>query len=341
MALLEEDITAEGLDTSPFSHVEEAIAAVARGEIVVVVDDPGRENEGDFVMAAQRVTPEAVNFMVTHGRGIVCMPIMPERAAQLGLGLMPRRGDYDGCAFTISIDLADPPNTGTSAWDRARCMARAADSTATRKEFRQPGHVFPLIARAGGVLERRGHTEAAIDLARLAGLEPAGVICEVLKPDGTMARLDDLAGVARTHGLHLITIADLVAYRLQHEPHVRRLSEARIPTPFGDFTAAVFHSDLDGLEHVALIRGDLTGEDVSVRVHSECLTGDVLGSRACDCGPALEKAMRLIADEGRGAIVYLRTPVVTVGCAAGTGSLDTADQILRALGLEPRKKWTT
>ncbi|MFN2544615.1 MAG: 3,4-dihydroxy-2-butanone-4-phosphate synthase [Actinomycetota bacterium] len=334
MAIIQEDLgAAEPAEPRPFAPVEDAIAAIARGEIVLVVDDPGRENEGDFVMAAELVTPETVNFMVTHGRGIVCMPILPDRAATLGLGLMPRRGDYDGCAFTTSIDLADPPNTGTSAIDRARCMARVAQPAATRAEFRQPGHVFPLIAKPGGVVERRGHTEAAVDLARLAGLQPAGVICEVLSADGSMARVDDLAAVARTHGLHLITIADLVAYRLEHEPHVRRLSEARIPTPFGGFTAIAFHSDVDGLDHVALTKGDIEGPGVTVAVHAECLTGDVLGSLACDCGARLEKSMRAIADEGRGAIVYLRGDEAELGCCAGTGSHDAAAQIIRALDI--------
>ena len=217
MAIIAEDADRTGsvveLEPSPFSSIEEAVEAIGRGEIVIVVDDPGRENEGDFVMAADLVTPEAVNFMTTHGRGIVCLPVMPARAGALGLNLLPRRGDYDGCAFTTSIDLADPPNTGTSAVDRAHCMARAADPSSTSGEFRQPGHVFPLVARPGGVLERAGHTEAAVDLARMAGREPAGVICEIMAADGTMARLDDLVDVARLHDLHLITIADLIAHR--------------------------------------------------------------------------------------------------------------------------------
>jgi 3,4-dihydroxy 2-butanone 4-phosphate synthase/GTP cyclohydrolase II len=221
VAIIAEDLSSRGsrveLEPSPFSTIEDAAAAIGRGEIVVVVDDPGRENEGDFVMAADLVTPEAVNFMTTHGRGIVCMPVLPERAGSLGLNLLPRRGDYDGCAFTTSIDLDDPPNTGTSAVDRAHCMRRAAEPEATALEFRQPGHVFPLVARPGGVLERAGHTEAAVDLARMAGREPAGVICEIMAVDGTMARLDDLAEVARVHGLHLITIADLITHRRGRE----------------------------------------------------------------------------------------------------------------------------
>jgi 3,4-dihydroxy 2-butanone 4-phosphate synthase / GTP cyclohydrolase II len=221
MAIIAEDATRGRylveLERGPFSTIDEAIEAIGRGEIVVVVDDPGRENEGDFVMAADLVTPEAVNFMTTHGRGIVCMPVLPDRAGALGLNLLPRRGDFDGCAFTTSIDLAEPPNTGTSAVDRANCMRRAADPEATALEFRQPGHVFPLVARLGGVLERAGHTEAAVDLARMAGREPAGVICEIMATDGTMARLDDLVDVAGRHGLHLITIADLIAYRQRLE----------------------------------------------------------------------------------------------------------------------------
>src|SRR5207302_7015388 len=217
MAAVEETLTPPEV-SAVFSPVENAIAAIARGEIVVVVDDPGRENEGDFVMAAELVTPEAVNFMVTHGRGIVCMPVMPDRAHELGLTLLPRSPvDNQGCAFTVSIDLLDPPNTGTSAFGRAHCMARAAQPDAASEEFRKPGHVFPLIAKPGGVLERPGHTEAAVDLAQMAGLQPAGVICEVMNPDGSMARLDDLREVAGEHGLHLITIADLIAYRSRRE----------------------------------------------------------------------------------------------------------------------------
>src|SRR5947208_12260691 len=208
MAIIAEDArrseSAVELEPAPFSSIEVAVEAVGRGEIVIVVDDPGRENEGDFVMAADLVTPEAVNFMTTHGRGIVCMPVLPERAGVLGLNLLPRRGDYDGCAFTVSIDLSEPPNTGTSAVDRAKCMARAADPASSSGEFRQPGHVFPLVARPGGVLERPGHTEAAVDLAQLAGREPAGVICEIMSADGSMARLDDLTEAAGVHGLHLI-----------------------------------------------------------------------------------------------------------------------------------------
>ena len=293
----------------PFSRIEDAIEAIRRGEIVIVVDDPDRENEGDFIMAADRVTPEAVNFMVTHGRGLLCLPVTSERAERLGFRPMVDDGRKgDGTAFTVSIDLADPPgNTGISAPDRARCIARAVAAEARAEEFRTPGHVFPLRARPGGVLERAGHTEAAVDLARLAGLEPAGAICEIMNADGSMARLDDLIEVARTHGLHLITIADLIAYRLRMETHVRRVAEAEIPTPYGPFRALCYESWIDGRQHLALLFGDPEGKaDTLVRMHSECLTGDVFGSLRCDCGMQLQEAMRRIATEGEGVIVYIR-----------------------------------
>lgn len=291
-----------------FSSIPDAIAAIARGEIVIVVDDPNRENEGDFVMAADRVTPEAVNFMVTHGRGLVCLPMSGERLDALGLRQMVTDvSEPDGTAFTLSIDLAEPRNTGISAFDRARCITRAVDPTAAADEFTVPGHIFPLRARDDGVLARPGHTEAAVDLARLAGLRPAGVICEILNADGTMARLDDLAEVARTHGLHLVTIADLIAYRTAHENTVRRIADARIPTPYGPFTGVGFESMLDGRHHIAFVFGKPEGKsDVLVRLHSECLTGDVFGSLRCDCGAQLQESLKRVALEGEGVVVYLR-----------------------------------
>ena len=295
-------------ETLPFSRIEDAIEAIARGEVVIVVDDPSRENEGDFVMAADAVTPDAINFMVTHGRGLVCMPITRERTARLGLRpMIAGPGDPKGTAFTVSIDLRVPASTGISAHDRARCIARAVSADARATEFSVPGHVFPLTARDGGVLERAGHTEAAVDLARLAGREPAGVICEVMNPDGSMARLPDLIDVAATHGLHLITIADLIAYRQRTESHVERVAEARIPTPVGEFRAVGYRSLVDDREHLALVYGPAEGaEDVVTRVHSECLTGDVFGSLRCDCNAQLQEAMRQIATVGRGVVVYLR-----------------------------------
>jgi 3,4-dihydroxy 2-butanone 4-phosphate synthase/GTP cyclohydrolase II len=287
------------------SRVEDAVAALARGEIIIVVDDPGRENEGDFVMAADKVTPDAVNFMVTHGRGLVCLPLTGARIDELGLRAMVP-GDA-GTAFTVSIDVWEPRNTGISAEDRARCVRRAIAPDATREEFRTPGHIFPLRARDGGVLERAGHTEAAVDLARLAGCEPAGVICEILNGDGTMARLPDLLAVARRHDMHIISVADLITYRLRNERLLERVADARIPTPHGVFTAIGYESTVDGEHHVALLFGDIDeADDVLVRVHSECLTGDVFGSLRCDCGGQLQDAMRMIAEEGRGIIVYLR-----------------------------------
>jgi 3,4-dihydroxy 2-butanone 4-phosphate synthase/GTP cyclohydrolase II len=290
-----------------FSPIDEAIDAFARGEILVVVDDPGRENEGDFVMAAEWVTPDAVNFMVTHGRGLLCLSMTGDRVDALDLSQMVPSNEPGATAFTVSIDLREPTNTGISAFDRARCIRRAISEDARPEEFQKPGHVFPLRARPGGVLERPGHTEAAVDLARLAGLRAAGVICEIMNPDGSMARQEDLAWVARRHGLRIITIADLIAYRLRHEAHVSRLSEARIPTSSGDFTAVCYGSDLDSLEHVALVKGTPQGgRDVLVRVHSECLTGDAFGSLRCDCGDQLRQSLEAIAEAGEGVVVYLR-----------------------------------
>ncbi len=294
--------------THPFARIQDAIDAIRRGEIVIVVDDPDRENEGDFVMAAEMVTPDAINFMVTHGRGLVCLPITGRRAADLGLRPMVAGSrDPKGTAFTVSIDLHTPVNTGISAHDRARCIARAVSPDARGDEFRTPGHVFPLAARPGGVLERAGHTEAATDLARLAGFEPAGVICEVMNADGSMARLPDLVEVAKTHGLLLVTIADLIAYRQRSEVLIERIAEARIPTPFGEFRGLGYRSGTDNREHIALVFGPAEGgEDVLTRIHSECLTGDVFGSLRCDCRAQLHEAMREIAAIGRGVIVYVK-----------------------------------
>ncbi|HYT82992.1 MAG TPA: bifunctional 3,4-dihydroxy-2-butanone-4-phosphate synthase/GTP cyclohydrolase II [Gemmatimonadales bacterium] len=293
----------------PFGTVAQAIADIRAGKLVIVADDERRENEGDLVGAAEKVTPEMVNFMATHGRGLICLPLMPDRCQALGL---PQMTEYNSesheTAFTISVDAAPRfgVTTGISAADRAATIRVAIDPAAVPGDLRRPGHVFPLRARPGGVLQRVGQTEASVDLARLAGLYPAGVICEILNDDGSMARRSDLERFAGRHGLTFITVAQLVAYRLAHERLVHRVAEARLPTPFGEFRIIGYRNDVDAAEHIALVYGDVAGKrDVLVRMHSKCLTGDVFGSARCDCGWQLHSAMRMIAAEGRGAIVYL------------------------------------
>jgi 3,4-dihydroxy 2-butanone 4-phosphate synthase/GTP cyclohydrolase II len=291
-----------------FSHIEAAIEAVRRGEIVVVVDDEDRENEGDLIMAAEKVTPEAMGFFVRHTSGVICMPMLGERLDRLQLPLMVHHNtESQRTAFTVSVDAVDGVTTGISAADRTTTVRRLIDDAATAEDFARPGHIFPLRYREGGVLKRAGHTEAAVDLARLAGLTEAGVLAEVVNDDGTMARRPQLEVFAAEHDLHIITIADLIRYRRHREKLVRRVSEARIPTRHGDFTACVFESLLDGVEHMAFVCGDVAGqENVLVRVHSECLTGDVFGSMRCDCGTQLDAALAQIAVDGRGVVVYLR-----------------------------------
>jgi len=291
-----------------FDHIEAAIAAVADGEIVIVVDDEDRENEGDLIMAAERITPEAMGFFVRHTSGVICMPMLGERLDALQLPLMVSHNtESQRTAFTVSVDARADVTTGISAADRTTTVRALISPDARPDDFARPGHIFPLRYREGGVLKRAGHTEAAVDLARMAGLQEAGVLAEVVNDDGTMARLPQLQAFAAEHGLHLITIADLIRYRRHREKLVRRVSEARIPTRHGDFEAVVFESLLDGVEHMAFVRGDVSGhDDVLVRVHSECLTGDVFGSMRCDCGLQLDAALERIATEGRGVVVYLR-----------------------------------
>jgi 3,4-dihydroxy 2-butanone 4-phosphate synthase/GTP cyclohydrolase II len=291
-----------------FASIEEAIHEIAAGRIVIVVDDADRENEGDLVMAAEKVTPEAINFMATHGRGIVCMPCRGERLDELHIPLMVAIQDQSlGTAFAVSIDARATTTTGTSAFDRAATI-RAVCEPATRPEdIQMPGHVFPLRAHDGGVLKRAGHTEAAVDLAAMAGLFPAGVICEIMHPDGTMARLDELRRVAADHGLKMISIADLIEYRRRREKLIRKVAEATIPTAFGQFRAHAYESLVDGRVHVAMTLGELgDGQRVLVRVHSECLTGDVFRSLRCDCGTQLEDALEKVGTEGRGVVLYIR-----------------------------------
>lgn len=290
--------------------VEQAIRDIAAGRPVVVVDDEDRENEGDLVIAAEKATPEIVAFMMSECRGLICAPMESDELERLAL---PQMVDHNTesmkTAFTVSVDAtaAHGVSTGISAADRATTLRLLADGVAGPGDFVRPGHVFPLRARSGGVLVRNGHTEAAVDLARLAGLRPAGAIVEIAGEDGVMLRLPQLVPFARKHGLTIISIEDLIAYRRSNEPTVRREAEVRLPTRFGAFTAYGYRSTVDGVEHVALVHGDLgDGDDVLVRVHSECLTGDIFASERCDCGPQLHASMERITDEGRGVVVYLR-----------------------------------
>ena len=291
-----------------FTDIEHAIAAIKRGELVVVVDDADRENEGDLIMAAERVTAERMAFMIRHTSGVICMPVEGARLDELALPLMVANNtESQRTAFTVSVDARHGTTTGISAADRATTVKALLDPRTRAEDLARPGHIFPLRYREGGVLKRAGHTEAAVDLARLAGCYPAGVLAEVVNDDGTMARLPALQAFAAEHGLQIISIADLIRYRRLREKLVRRISEARIPTRHGEFTAYVYESILDGAEHLAFVRGEVAGApDVLVRVHSECLTGDVFGSLRCDCGPQLHEATRMIAEEGTGVIVYLR-----------------------------------
>lgn len=296
------------MSTPAFSTIDEAIEDIRAGKIVIVVDDADRENEGDFIMAAEKATPERLNFMVTHGRGIVCMPMTGQRLDELRIPLMvSKNNESHGTAFAVSIDIQGRTTTGTSAFDRAATVRAIADPDLRPDDIRMPGHVFPLMAQEGGVLKRAGHTEATVDLARLAGLYPAGVLCEVLHPDGSMALMPELTRVATEHDLRIISIADLIEHRRRREHLVQRTAEARIPTEDGEFTAYTYESLVDGMVHVALVLGDVgDGERILVRVHSECLTGDVFGSMRCDCGDQLHGAIGQVGKEGRGVVLYIR-----------------------------------
>jgi 3,4-dihydroxy 2-butanone 4-phosphate synthase/GTP cyclohydrolase II len=290
-----------------FDKIEEVVEAFGKGELVILTDDENRENEGDLIVAASKATPESINFMATYGRGLVCVPITEKRAEELSLGKMAASDDPFKTAFTVSVDAKEGTTTGISAFDRANTIAALIDPQSTRDSFVSPGHVFPLVAREGGVLRRAGHTEAAVDLAILAGLYPAGVICEVMKDDGTMARLPDLDDFRKKHGLKWCSVAELIAYRRKNEKLVRCEQIVDMPTDFGVFKLRLYTSALDGMEHLALVRGDVAGKkDVLTRMHSECLTGDVFASRRCDCGNQLHEALRRISDEGCGILVYMR-----------------------------------
>src|SRR4051812_38625715 len=284
-----------------FDSIETVIADLQKGKMVIIVDDADRENEGDLIMAAEKVTSEAINFMTKNGRGLICVPTTSERLKQLGIEQMVLQNrESFKTDFQVSVDAAKGITTGISAADRARTIQVMADPTAVPDDLVQPGHVFPLRARAGGVLQRAGHTEAAVDLARFAGCRPMGVICEILSEDGSMARLPELRKFARKHKLKLCTIEDLIKYRRAREQLIQREETIRLPTDYGDFDLHLYRSVTDGQHHLALVKGDVAGKrNVLVRVHSECLTGDVFGSRRCDCGPQLHQAMRQVSEEGR------------------------------------------
>jgi len=303
-----EPLSEQGSEDSVFASIEDAVAAIARGEIVVVVDDEDRENEGDLIMAAEAATPEKIAFFVRHTSGVICAPLTGDRLDELDIPLMVRDNtESHRTAFTYSVDYIHGTSTGISAADRAATIRALIDPATRPADLARPGHIFPLRYAEGGVLKRAGHTEAAVDLARLAGLYPAGVLCEIVNDDGTMARVPDLVEFCKEHGLLMVTIAQLIRYRRQNEKLIRRVAEARIPTPWGDFTSYVYESLLDGEQHVAMVRGAVQGEsDVLVRVHSECLTGDVFHSLRCDCGIQLDAAMAEIDKEGMGVLVYLR-----------------------------------
>lgn len=291
---------------SVFAEIPEVLEALKAGRMVIVTDDEDRENEGDLIVAAEFATPEVINFMATHGRGLICLALTHERASRLQLEPMVQTNtDPHATAFTVSID-AVTGSTGISAADRANTIQVAIAPDTRPEHLRRPGHVFPLIAKPGGVLSRAGHTEAAVDLTRLAGLKPAGVICEILNEDGTMARLDNLREFARKHDLLITSVAKVIAYRLQEERYIVRRTESKLPTKFGDFTIVGYESLLNGSHHVALVMGDPTLPGTLVRMHSECLTGDAFGSLRCDCGEQRDRALEMIAAEGRGVLVYLR-----------------------------------
>ncbi|MDQ4082432.1 MAG: bifunctional 3,4-dihydroxy-2-butanone-4-phosphate synthase/GTP cyclohydrolase II [Actinomycetota bacterium] len=299
--------TAATTEEAPFATIDEAIDDVRQGKFVVVVDAPDRENEGDLVIAADHATPEAINFMARHARGLICLALTQERCEELGLRPMTHNNQtpYE-TAFTVSIEAREGVTTGISAADRARTIQVAIDPASRAEDLVQPGHVFPLRARPGGVLQRTGQTEAAVDLARLAGLAPAGVICEIMNDDGTMARVPDLVSYCELHGLKLVTVADLIEYRRRTEKLVERMTSVRLPTTYGEFTAVAFRETLTGKHHVALVKGEVDGEeDVLVRVHSECLTGDVFHSLRCDCGDQLEQALAQIGAEENGVLLYM------------------------------------
>jgi 3,4-dihydroxy 2-butanone 4-phosphate synthase/GTP cyclohydrolase II len=296
---------------SPFCDVETALEEIRAGRMIVVIDDEDRENEGDLTMAAEKITPDAINFMAKYGRGLVCLAMTEERLDYLRLGQMSAENTSNfGTAFTESIDAKDDVTTGISAYDRSQTIRVAIDPTTRPNDLARPGHIFPLRARKGGVLVRAGQTEASVDLARLAGLVPAGVICEIMSDDGTMARVPELTEFCRRHDMKMLTVAELIRYRMAHERYVRRLAEAVVPTAYGDFRMIAYESEITGDSHIAMVKGDVENagdEPVLVRMHSHCLVGDVFGAKWCGCRDVIDAAMRRIAEEGRGALIYLHS----------------------------------